>query len=260
MVPYLWAINFAAQLLLLAILIIRRHYRQLPFFTTYIALNISQAVLLFFAYRHFGADSNKAYVLAWGSEAITLVARLCATAEVLYWVIMSYRGIWNLAWRLLLVGSLLVLISVSLASRGDATWALMRADRGYHMLFAVVLIAFLALIRYYFIPVDPLFKALLVSFCFYSCFKILLNTVVQTLLYPRLSQYASIWQVLGMALYLVVVIWWAFALARPFPAIQTNRVMLPANVYQRISPEIHAQLHAMNLQLVNFWEKQEPEH
>lgn len=257
MVSYLWAVSFAAQALVLVVLIYRRHYRHLPFFTSYIVLNLGQAMLLYFTYGHYGNNSDIAQAVGWWSEAITLGARLCATAEILHWVMMGYSGIWSLAWRLMLVSSLLVLMVVALASRGDAGWALLHADRGFHVLFAAVLIPLLALIRYYFVPVDPMFKSLLISFCFYSCVKVLLNTALRTLLYPQLIKFGEFWQLLVMAPYLIVVLWWASALVRPFPASQGNRAVLPANAYQRISPEIQAQLQAINLQLMIFWDKRE---
>ena len=46
-------------------------------------------------------SSHAAYIAGWWSEAITLLARLFATVEILHLVLISYRGIWGLAWRLL---------------------------------------------------------------------------------------------------------------------------------------------------------------
>ena len=108
---------------------------------------------------------------------------LFATVEILHLVLISYRGIWGLAWRLLATTSVVVLVCVGVASRGRPDLALMRADRGYHLIFAAALISCLALIRYYFIRVENAYKVLLVGFCFYSCVKILLNTVLYDYLY-----------------------------------------------------------------------------
>ena len=144
-VQYLWLASVLLQLVVLGILILRGHIRRLPFFTTYILLNLCQAALLYAIYARFGKYSHQAYAVAWWSEAITLLARVCATIEILRLVMISYRGIWGLVWRLLTFSALLVLIGVAAMAHGDAGWALMEADRGFHLIFATALIACLVL-------------------------------------------------------------------------------------------------------------------
>ena len=260
LVQYLWAVSFLVQVLVCGILIFRGHFRTLPFFTTYIVLNLCQVMFLYAVYNHYDIKSNAAYILAWWSEAITLLARACATVEVLRLVLISYRGVWGLAWRLLAASSFVVLICVVLASRGNTGWALMEADRGYHLIFATALIACLVLIRYYFIHVDPIYKTLLAGFCFYSGIKILINTVLQGFLYQQFVHFEPIWQTVAVFSYLILLVFWAPVLARPLPAITEQRAVLPPSVYTRISPEINYQMRAINKQLMNFWKIEEPRH
>jgi hypothetical protein len=248
------------QLLVCGILIFRGHYRKFPFFTSYIALNICQAVFLYVVYNRYGDTSHEAYVAAWRSEAITLLARLLATIEVLRLAMISYRGIWGLAWRLLAATSLLVLIFVCVASRGNMRWAMIEADRDYNLIFATALVACLALIRYYLISIDSIYKTLLATFCFYSCIKILINTILQGFLYTQFAQSEIIWQIVTTFAYLIILAYWAAALAHPLPAIKAQRAVLPVSVYQRISPEIHFQLQAINKQLMNLLRLEGPRH
>ena len=105
---------------------------------------------------------------------------------------------------------------------------------------------------------DSVYKALLAGFCFYSCVTILSNTALQGVLYKRYENFATIWQVVELIAYLIVQFIWMRALARPLPAKHAQRPVLPASVYQRISPEIHYQLQAMNKQLMHFWKLEEP--
>jgi len=258
-VQYLWAASVALQLLVFAILVVRGLARKLPLFTAYITLNLCQAFLLYAVYKRFGNLSHVAYLFGWWSEAITLVARAFATVEILRLAMTSYRGIWALVWRLLTACALVVLICIALASRGNASWALMEADRGYHLIFATALVACLVLIRHYFIAVEPAYNILLISFCFYSCIKVLLNTVFQTFLYPQFVHFGAFWQIVAMLSYLLVLIAWTVALARPLPITSAPQV-LPAYVYTEISQEINFQLQAMNKQLMNFWKLGEPRH
>jgi hypothetical protein len=258
-VEILWAATFVVQLALCGILIAFGHFRRLPFFTAYVCLNVCQSLLAYPIYRHYGAYSHEASLAGWWSEAITLLARIFATVEILHVVLIAYRGIWGLAWRLLAATSVAVLIGVGVASWGDAGLALMRADRGYHLIFAAALISCLALIRYYFIRVESAYKVLLVGFCFYSCVKILLNTVLYDFLYQQHSPYASVWQTLALLPYLIIVLFWGAALVRPLPKTQKKQSVLPTSVYQRISPELNLQLQAINKQLMNFWKIEGPQ-
>jgi hypothetical protein len=257
-VNYAWTASFVLQAVVCAILIRRGHIRKLPVFAAYVALNLCQAVFLYAVYGYYGRTSHIAFEFAWWSEAVTLLARLFATLELVHIALISYRGIWGLAWRVLAGASLVTLFCVELASRGNANWALMEADRGYHLIFAVALIACLLLIRYYAIQVATVYKLLLAGFCFYSCIAILVNTVLQSWLYTRFAQFESIWQSITIFSYLIMMALWAVALARPLPVPAKEQAMLPGSFYQYIAPEINYQLRAINERLMKFWKTEEP--
>jgi len=255
-----WAATFAMQLALCGILVTFAHFRRLPFFTAYIALNVAQGVLLFVVYQHYDPYSQAAFLAGWWSEAITLLARHFATVEILHLVLSPYRGIWGLAWRVVAGTSAVMLIFVVGASQGDPGRALMHADRGFNLIFATALISCLALIRYYSIRVENAYKALLIGFCFYACVKILLSTFLYGFLHGQHLQYAAIWQIVSVTPYLLILLFWSVALAHPLPKRREQQSILPTSVYQRISPEINLQLQAINKQLMNFFNiKEEPQ-
>ena len=250
-----WAVSVAAQVLVCAVVLARGHFRRLPFFTSYIFLNILQAVLLFATYRIFGDSSPVAKSVGWWSEAVTLAARICATVEIIWLVIQAYRGIWGLTWRLLAACCSAALLIAVFASGGDAYWALIEGDRGFHLVFAVGLISVLFLLHHYSVPVHPVYKALLVGFCFYSCAKVLMNTV--RLLYGQFEQYEQVWQAGVVLAFSVLMIWWAVALRHSLPA-RIAQPATPAPDYARMTPQIQLQLEAINRQLMNFWKIEEP--
>jgi hypothetical protein len=257
-VDYLWSANVLVLLAICALLFIRGYFRRLPFFTAYIVLNLCQAVFLYLIYHYYGDKSNAAYIAGWLSEAVTLVARLCATVELLRLALMQYRGIWALTWRLLAAVCPLVLVLVSLESSRNPHAIIMNADRGYHLIFAVAILLCLALMHYYPISVEPTYKTLLSGWCWYSCMKILINTLFEGFLYQRHDQYKYIWQALALSSYLVVLVLWGNALANPLPAIRKQVTMLADSVYAKISVEINRQLRALNQALINFWKTEEP--
>ena len=258
LVEILWAASSLIQLALCVIIIINGNFRRLPFFTTYVCLNLCQVLFLYSVYRSHAQSSHVALLAGWWSEAITLLARVFATVEILHLVLSAYRGIWGLAWRLLAGTSAVVLVCVVLAYWGNPRQELMSADRGYNLIFATALISCLALIRYYLIRVDNAYKVLLAGFCFYACVKIVLNTVLYDYLYHQQPHYPFIWQVLVVAPYVIVLILWSVVLLRPLPEKQKQR-SLPTSMYGRISPEINLQLQAINRQLMNFFKIEEPQ-
>lgn len=258
---WLWALSVAAQLAVCGMLFFEGHFRRLPFFTAYIVLNLCQAGFLSVAYSHFGLYSQESKLLFWISEGVTLLARVVATMEILRRALSPYRGIWTLAWRLLAVTFGVLLSWAALESGKSVDWRFMIADRGFHLAFAVALIACLRLVRYYSIPVDTVYKTLLGSFCFYSCAHVLNDTVVQTLFFHfrhRLAHYQEIWDATTLLPFIVVLIVWTTALRRPALAVHEQPVLLSVSVYQQVSPEINARLRVFNERLIQFWKLEAP--
>lgn len=258
-VSYLWGASILVELVVCVLLFLRGYFRRLPFFTAYIILNLCQAIFLYVVYHRPDPNSHITYYVAWSSEAVTLVARLCATVEVLRLVLRQYRGIWALTWRLLALICPMVLIFVALESRQDAFWIVIEADRGYHLVFAVALILCLAIMHYYPIAVEPSYKTLLSGLCWYSCAKILINSLLEGFLYQQQAQYSPIWQTLAMTSYLAVLLLWTSALAYPLPAVQKQPAMLADSVYSNFSVEINRRLRTINRQLMNFWKIEGPQ-
>ncbi len=74
----LWAANTGVEILLLVVLGVRRNYRGYPAFTFYIALNLTQAAILYATYRRWGFSS----VALWRCGLCAAVFRLGSQASV----------------------------------------------------------------------------------------------------------------------------------------------------------------------------------
>jgi hypothetical protein len=177
----LWALSIIAQLAVLTLLLAKGHFRGLPLFTIYIILNLCQAGLLIIVYSRLFFDSHDAQVLFWFSEGITLIAQAFAATEVLHRVLRPYRGIWGLAWRLLTITSSAVVLYVAASAKQDPDWLLMITSRGFHLTFTVATVSCLLLIRFYEIPVQRVYKALLSGFCLFSCAVVIADTLLPIL-------------------------------------------------------------------------------
>jgi hypothetical protein len=252
-VRWLWGISVAVQAAVCIVLFFKGHFRKLPLFTCFVAANVCQAGLLYIVYAHFGFTSRTAFWVAWLSEAGTLMLRILATIEVLHLILKPYVGIWGLVWRVLAVAFGVVVSYAAIESGRNLPWALALADRGFHLAFAVALIACLLLIRYYSIVVDPAYKVLLGGFCIYSCIVVLANTVGHWVFQRGYLYYQPIWQLTTLTTYAGVQVAWAFGLWETAPTRESQPGLLTTSFYRQISPQINQRLYLLNDQLKQFW-------
>jgi hypothetical protein len=250
----LWACSAVVQVVVLILLFSKKSFRELPFFTAYVALNLSQVAYLVIVYSIRGLALETTRNLAWYSECVTLFAQGWATTEILKATLRPYQGIWGLVWRSLTGTSIFVVFLVALTTRGD--WAAHRwfvLNRSYHLTFAATVIACLFIVRYYSIQVPAAYKMILGGFCFYSCTEILINTVLQTLLKREFDAYQPIWQTWTMLSFIMVLFIWVAALWKPLPVDARQAPPPSDSIYQRLSPEINERLRELNEKLLRLW-------
>jgi hypothetical protein len=247
----LWAISSIVQLTVLFYVVTRRHFRTIPQFSLYIALNLCQAALLCFVYSQFGFTSLIARQSSWLSEPIILAAQALAAMEILHRVLRQYAGIWALAWRLVALAAVIVIGYVLTSAKQSPDWSLMILNRGYHLTFAVALISCLILVRFYSIPIDPLYKTLMGGFCFLSCTIVAANTLLQVLFVRHFPNADMIWNYLEMVVFAGVQMAWAVALRHPARA-QDKPTMLPPSTYDQLSTDVNSRLRGLNDVLSRF--------
>ena len=245
----LWALNSAGEVVLLTLLVVRKNYRSYPAFSLYLLVDLAMGATVLFVYHFWDFHSATAYRIAWGAQGIVLFARALAVAEVCRHLLSRYRGVWALAWRILLLCAALVLCYSILAARHDWKLALLTADRGLGLSIATVIVVLLLFARYYDVKVDPVVRSLAIGFCLYSCFVVLNNTVLERLLY----KYFALWNLLGMLAFFASLSVWTSALRHSQSEAQPKEILLPSGIYRVIAPEINLRLRLFNEQLTRFW-------
>jgi hypothetical protein len=251
----LWAISSIVQLTVLFYVVTRRHFRAIPLFSLYIALNLCQAAFLYFIYSQFGFSSLISRQSSWLSELIILTVQALAATEILHRVLRHYAGIWALAWRLVAVAAVIVIGYVLTSAKQSPEWSVMILNRGYHLTFAVALISCLFLVRFYSIPIDPLYKMLMGGFCFLSCTIVVANTLLQVLFIRHFPNADVVWNYLEMVVFVGVQVVWAVALRQP-ARVQDKPAMLPPSTYDRLSTDVNSRLRALNDVLSRFLKAQ----
>jgi hypothetical protein len=245
----LWAVNAAVGVVLLLLLAVRKNYRAFPAFSLYILMNLALGVLALLMYRRWGISSPSSRRIGWGMQGVVICARALAVAEVCRHLLARYRGIWALAWRVLLACALLVLVYSSVAARHLWELALLAGDRGVELSIAAVVVGVLLFARYYDVQVNPADRSLAVGFCLYSCFGVLNNTILERYLH----HYGEFWNLLGMLAFLASLLLWTWALRKPQTEAVSEQTLLPLGVYQSVVPQINFRLRALNEQLIQFW-------
>ncbi len=253
-VQWLWVLSVAIQILVCGVLFLKGNFRRIPVFTAYVLSNVGQAAALYATYNLFGFRTRTAIVIGWSSQFVTQLLRVLATSEVIRLILKPYRGIWSLGWRVLALSFGLVFSVALIDSKRDILWAIALADRGFHLAFGIALVACLLLVHYYYVPIHPVYKALLGGFCFYSCTVVLANTIGKALFVRGNSDFGTGWQLLTMGAFVAVLAVWAVALRTPIPEPAQPEV-LPgaARTYWEMSPRINERLRLLNEQLDRFW-------
>jgi hypothetical protein len=243
----LWAINFGVGAVLLVLLAVRKSYRLFPAFSTYTVLNLALGILALLVYHRWGFSSKLSWRIAWAMQGAVICARALAVAEVCRHVLGRYRGIWALAWRILLLCAVLVLFC-SLAAGHVSGLAILAGDRALELAIASVVVGILLFARYYCVQVRPVERALALGFCLFSCFNVLNNVILE----HYFRRYVEFWNPLGMFVFLVASLVWTWALRKRQAGVP-KQVLLPLGVYNTMMPEVNLQLRSLNDQLSEFF-------
>ncbi len=245
----LWVADIAAGVVLLILVAGHRHYRAFPAFSFYLLTNSALSTWGFFAYHRWGFTSPFFWWFANGMQAVIICARALAVAELCKHLLARYRGIWGLAWRVMLGSAASVLICCCVAARYQWKLALISTERGLELAIAVVIVAVFLFVRYYGVEAKPADRSLALGFCLYSCFIVLNNTILEQLL----DNYAALWNFLGMLAYFGSLLLWTWALRQPQAEPSPEETLLPAGVYQAVAPQINFRLRLLNERLSQFW-------
>jgi len=261
LVRWLWGISTAAQTVLCVVLLARGNFRKIPIFTAYVAANLCQAILIFMVYKGIAFRPQSAIALAWSSQACIQLLRAAATTEALRQILKPFQGIWGLGWRTLAVAFGVIFLVAVFDSGRNISWAVLLMDRGFHLAFAIALVACLLLVHYYSVPIPSAYKALLGGFCFYSCAVVLANTLGGVLFLRRDANFQALWQLVTMCPFIAVLLVWAVALRKPLPdALPGAQLQDPKSVYWEISPQINERLRLLNEQLNRLWKPEVSRH
>jgi hypothetical protein len=242
-----WGASIFLRAFLLCLLIFRKNMRFFPFFTAYLIINIGKGVALNFAYKAWGFESLPTYKFAWIMAAMVTCVKALAVAELCRLLLGGYRGIWSLAWRVLLTCAGLILLYSAFAAKRNWEGAIIGAGRASELAIATVIVIVFLFMRHYEVVSEASVRFLALGFCIYSCMAVINFTILE-----RYTTYSTVWNALNVGAYLASLFVWTWALHSSIPRAIFHPMLFSRAVYQQLSPEINARLRALNDQLITF--------
>jgi hypothetical protein len=245
----LWLVTVLLEAGLAALLLYRKNYRTFLFFFAYVLTVIAQSAILFVSYRTWGFDSPASRAAYWSTQGFVLVARALAVAEICWHALRKYRGIWGLAWRMLLASAVLVLLYSVAAAGFEWQFLELNAHRGLELTIAVLVVGLFLFAHFYEVPMAPVLRIMAIGFFLYSCFGVLNDTVLERWKYG----YAPLWNLMSSLAFLATLFLWNWALRETQTLATQETALLPDGVYRTLAPEINKRLKVLNENLHRFW-------
>lgn len=247
-VQYVWALSVVCECILFVLMLFRKQYRVYPAFFSYLVVDTFQAVALFTVYKVWGFASSFAMHFGWATQAVVLCSRALAVAELCRNLLRQFKGIWALAWRLLILsaGSLVSYSVVKAGWKWDET--VLRMNIGLEFTIIAVITLLFVFARYYEVVAARVLRTIGTGFFVLSTFKVVNDTILQ----HRLAEYVYLWRLLGLLAFLVSLFLWFLALNRQETApVATG--LLPSEFYWSMMPAINERLRHLNEMLNKFF-------
>jgi len=252
--------------ILLCILVYRRNLqRRLPFFSAYAAVILASCLSQVFVFTYYGFRSAISYYFAWISYFVVMLARSAAIAELCGDCLKAYQGIWALTWRLLGLMSVFLFVHAAIDAQGQPNWFAaygLTIERDVDIASFLILATMLLIGKYYRLRIELLQQWIAIGICFYCLIEFANSTVLRNLFSQYMSSWASmksevdrvneLWNTVYITASCITIGNWCFLLRKPLPETAKQEVLLPAEIYQELSPEINLRLRAFNERLLEM--------
>lgn len=251
---FLWAGTSGMEATLLALLVLRKQYREFPFFFAYILGILLQSAALFLSYSYWGFDTLISSRIAWISQGVVVLLRALVVVELCRRLVGQYRGIWALIWRILLTCAGIVLFYSLLHTKFSVPHIVLNADRGLELTIATVVVVVFLFASYYGIVPQARVQFLAAGLCLYSCFYVINDSFLER----WWESFSNTWNFMAAVSFLASMALWFWGFRIPATARVSSTFLLPKETYRLLSPQLNLQLRQLNDRLSLFWQSEEP--
>jgi hypothetical protein len=250
----LWYLTISSEVVLAALVLRRRAFRSFPFFAFYILLCVPRSLFVWAMYRWAGYASRPAFYAYWSTQAILLIARGLASAELPWQVLRNRpRLLWTLARDVLLALGVLGFLYAAFDFVRDIlriTNLILAVERDLELTIAIILICFLLLAPRYKIAIQRAHFLLAVGLCLYS----LVQAAIDSLLYWLPRQFA-LWSNLHTIAFQIALVLWILAFKGRADETEDEPVQMIPDLYEQHAEEVSLRLRALENDLEEITRK-----
>ena len=260
---FLLVVGFEAAL---CWLVYARHLqKRLPMFAVYAATILISNILSGLVFWHFGFRTPISYYASWAVIGLAILTRTSAIVELSQHRLQAYRGIWRVAWRILVVMALFFVVHGALDAWGQPNWIgayALTIERDIEVASLIILLTMLVIGDYYDLPIDALEKWIAVGFCFFCAVEVVNSTVLRDIfskyfflhasMGPQIERVNQLWNTIQVSASLVCFSIWGYALRKPLPEPAASPALLPDGVYQTLSPAVNLRMRELNNRLLEM--------
>jgi hypothetical protein len=267
-------LTVAFEVALCGFVFANRVQKVLPFFSAYVSVFLANTVGVWLVYHFFGFNSQAAYYCYWTSLLLNAGMRSFAIAELCWYKLRAYSGIWGLVWRLLIGISMLFFLHAAFDTLGQpnrlAIYSL-TLDRDLDIASVAILAALLLVHNYYGLSLEPLQRTIAAGICLICAIDVIGDTILRSLftgylfplfspnrtplwaiLEPQIERAKDIWGTVHLLFFMTAMGIWCYALRKPIPERADAPELLPVEVYRELSPAINMRLATFNDRLVEL--------
>lgn len=245
-----WALSALLEAAILVFAFRRRLGERLPIFVVYLTVLVCNEVAAFGLYQTVGFGSKTFFYVYWSTQGLFLLLRALVVYEICRSILSPLEGVWRLAKPFLAMMGCILLTTMLVSARGtplNLASLIPPGQRGLELIIVGLLIAGLAFCRYYRVRAEKYVAWIALGLGFHSIVQATDNTFL-----PWLAHF-TLWAALSHVSFDVAMIMWVVALWSPLPAIQHSRRLLGQDEYDRLCPQVTAQLRELNTRLLEMW-------
>jgi hypothetical protein len=245
-------VTIAGEFGVCSLALARRLWRQLPFFTLYLCLVTAGDFIRWCAFMQAGPSSALYAWAYWLTQAVLLVARAAALADLCRAALGNYLGVWHLAKYMLAGGAALLLVLAGALTAGTAritSYAIV-VERELEVTLVVTLLLLLMLSRYYGVVLGRPLRGIILGLVLYSSIVVINTSVLIGPLALPWPVYSSV----RILAYLVALGIWAHALWLPLAEPARPQLSTVAE-FERESGEVDRRMRELNARLLQLMKK-----
>ncbi len=248
----LTAVSTTGEVIVPPLALVRGLWRQLPGFTAYLLL-VLLADALRLATRLYAGDASRSYAWTyWITQAVLVMARATAVADICRAALGYYRGVWHLA-RSLLAMSACILLGVAAVRTAESSRVssyIIFVERELEFAVVAVFLLLLVVMRYYTVEVEPPIGGIILGLVLYSTGVIFITTVLTGPPAMPWSLYSS----LRIAAFIGALGCWGYALRRPIVQPTRPALSVPAE-FERASEAVDQRMRELNARLLQLMKR-----